>query len=201
MKTNNKSVTGEALTIVIVFNGMVSLSRTGKSVNPNAKNGTDFKRTKQTVVDYFSPTGRRVKGNVPNEDLDITMKTTQCVQICRISANCIAHWQKEGKNVKSQLDDLAYDYARAASSGSRILPYTWYVQTPKELSKQPVIKQQEVIELRKPITKVVQEIEWISHKDRPSDETLDQVNFAGVVLNVVGYVDLSKFKKNKRTIT
>lgn len=188
MQSNNKSVTGEAMTIVICFNGMVSLSRTGKSA--------DYKRTKTKGKYVYSlPDDPQVTCNVPNEDLDIVMKTTQCTQILKISEKCTAGWQSEGKNVMGQIDAIVHDIAQRASSGSYPLKATWYIQTLQSTIKaaepEMVIVKPEAIDLHKP----TKSIEWVDHRKDVKTNIVEQVKFNGVVLNIVGYVDLSKFKK------
>lgn len=187
------------MTIIICFNGMVSLLRTGKSA--------DYKRTKTKGKYVYSlPTDPMVTCNIPNEDLDIVNKTTQCTQILKVSEKCIAGWQSEGKNVMAQIDAIVMDIAQRASSGSYPLKATWYIQNiaPKpwanlqwdgESSVEliPIAKAQvvETIDLRKP----TKSIEWIDHRKDIKTNVVEQVMFNRVVLNVVGYIDLSKFKK------
>ncbi len=188
MQSNKNSVTGEAMTIVICFNGMVSLQRVGKSA--------DYKRTKSRgKYAYSLPTDPTVTCNVPNEDLDIAVKTTQCTQILKISEKCIAGWQSEGKNVMAQIDAIVQDIAQRASSGSYPLKTPWYIQTLKSTIKaaepEMVVAEPKVIDSPKPKVN----IEWIDHRKDIKTNVVEQVKFNGVVLNVVGHVDLSKFKK------
>lgn len=189
MQANNKSVTGEEMTIVICFNGMVSLQRVGKSA--------DYKSTRYGKSTFYSASGKSEMPtaiNIPNENLDIVNKTTQCTQILKISEKCIAGWQSEGKNVMVQIDAIVQDIAQRASSGSHPLKATWYIQTLQSSIKttepEIVVAEPEVIELRRP----TKSIEWVDHR-KDIKTVVEQVKFNGVVLNVVGYVDLSKFKK------
>ncbi len=206
MQINNISTTKE-LTIVVKFGGMVSLRRAGKTEN--------YKQTKQPVRDGI--TGVLTKGNVPNEDLKLISKTNSADQIIHIRPETLKHWietpcsmnqfrSKFGfktkwfdvpnpQKIEMHINDMVADYAQFASSGSHPLKATWYIQTLspsftkietkeepniKRLAQKPTIK---TLDLRFKAPQQVMVPGTLTRSGEP------------VWLNVVGYVDLSKFKK------
>ena len=211
-------MTGE-LTVVVKFNGMVSLRREGKSAN--------FKRTKSNGKWFYAAENDPfTKMNIPNEDLDIKADVKSADQIIHIRPQTLKHWemtpcsanqlhQRFGFKAKWEnipyetkiamhLNDLVADLCQKASSGSQPLSATWYIQTiaPKphfefewkdgRISELRLLPK-EKIEVQKPKPTI----------ERPNSNPENQIRVPGsltrngqpVTLTVVGYIDLSKLKK------
>ncbi len=198
----------EELTVIVCFRGMVSLIRSGKSVNPNAKNGTDFKLTKSKGRWIFANANDpETTLNIPNEDRDIQMLTKRADQIVRFSPEIQNMWldkyplhtmKEEDRNKKIrevlsyQIEMHASELARAASSGSRPLDYQWYIQVVRPDVVTPVAKAKEekpVVAKAKPT--IIQET--ISHVDQPKETPVKQVKFNKIVINVIGHIGDGRF--------
>jgi len=221
MQINNISTTKE-LTIVVKFGGMVSLRRAGKTENYKqtkqpVRDGITGVLTKGNVpnedLKLISKTNSADQIiHIRPETLKHWIETPCSMNQFRSKFGFKTKWfdVPNPQKIEMHINDMVADYAQAASSGSQPLAASWYIQTiTPRFWGQLVIDGNQVVDIV-PIKKPESQTSSAGKQSIPQQQTLDlryraaqQVMVPGTLtrsgepvwLNVVGYVDLSKFKK------
>lgn len=120
-----ESMTESGATLVVVFNGMVSITRGAKS--------PDYKQTKEKRK---NAAGQLETWNIPNMERDIVMVDKKAQQICNLRPEFFQHalysptkgfnevsWKKIADELK-----VYHHLAEHARAIAGVSSYTWYIQ-------------------------------------------------------------------------